>query len=193
MKKLAIVAAAAMLAAPAAFAAGPTGMLAGYFTNSELDVGPSDDGTGFGLRGWAMVSGPVFVHAEYQTTELDDSKIDLESVRLGGGYYAEMSKETGLYGKVEWLDLGSDLDQSGFGAHAGIVHHLMPNVHIGASLGYLSTDDTDGLEWSLGGGYGFTKELGVFVDYRSYAGSVDGGGDADITDLRAGVTYMFGG
>ena len=195
MKSLRLISIAAMLAvAPAAFAGDmPKGSVAGYLTMSEVDFGGggSDDGMGFGIRGWASVNGPWFVHGEYQTTDTDDFDITLQSLRLGGGYAGEVNSTTMWLVKGEYIDFGSDLDQAGFGVHGGMMLHPSPQLGLYGTVGYLTTDDTDGLELDLGVSFAFTKEFAGVFDYRTYMASVDPSGDIDLTDLRVGVAYMF--
>jgi len=197
MKCLSMLVLVAALAAPAAFAADmPAGSVAGYITMTDLDLGAGgqDDGMGFGVRGWASVNGPWFVHGEYQTTTLDDSNFDVDQLRIGGGLVGEMQEGTMWLAKGEYISISSDAfadDQTGFGAHGGIMFAASPQFHLFGTLGYLSTSDTDGLEFNLGGSFSFTRELAAFLDYRSYMGSVDPSGDLDLTDMHFGVAYMF--
>ena len=192
MKSLSMLVLAAALAAPAAFAAEmPKGSIAGYITMTEVDAGGSDDGMGFGVRGWGSVNGPFFIHGEYQTTTLDDTDIDVSQLRLGGGLVGQLGPNSMWIGKGEYITTGSDLDQSGFGIHGGVMLTATPQLHFMGTLGYLVTDDTDGLEFNVGGSFAFTREFSAVVDYRSYMGSVDPTGDFDLTDMRFGVAYMF--
>jgi len=191
-KQLCMIGLAAVLATPVAFAGSmPSGSVAGYLTMSEIDSGGSDDGMGFGIRGWASVNGPWFVHGEYQTTDTDDFDITLQSLRLGGGIVGEMGPGSMWLLKGEYIDFGSDLDQAGFGVHGGVLFEASPSVGLFATLGYLTTDDTDGLEFDIGGKFSFSKDWALVVDYRSYMGSVDPSGDIDLTDLRVGAAYSF--
>lgn len=192
MKKLHLMGLAAALAAPAAFAGDmPAGQFAGYVTMTSLEIEDTgvidgdDDGTGFGLRGWASVNGPVFVHGEYQTTTLDDSDLKVNQLRLGGGYAMDM-----WIVKAEYVDFGSDLDQAGFGVHAGL-HTMSDQVGFHGTVGYLTTDDTDGVELNAGVSFAFNPQFSGVVDYRTYLGSIDPTGDLTLSDLRVGVAYSF--
>jgi len=182
------------LGATAASAADPSGQVAVFGTMSEAEIssGPSsvsDDGNGFGIKGWFAPVGGFFLHAEYQVTALDNA--DLESLRAGGGYYYALTKELGLYGYGEYIDFGSDFDENGFGVHGGAHYQIMPQLGIDGTLGYLMLDDTDGLEASVEAQFNFTKMLGVFAGFRTYMGSGDGF-DLDVTDIRAGGVLTFG-
>lgn len=197
MKRLCIMGLVAMLSAPAAFAGDhPAGSIAGYLTNSSLDIEGfgDDDGTGFGLRGWASISGPWFVHGEYQTTSLDNFNADLESLRIGGGLTGELGGNAMWLAKAELVDFGSDTDEDGIGIHGGAMLSATPAFGLYGTLGYLSLNDTDGLELNVGAKLSFTKELAGVVDYRTYMGEADFGGasvDFEVTDLRLGLAYSF--
>lgn len=192
MKKLCMIGAAALLAsAPAAFAGMPMGQVTGYITSEKIDLGGGNDdsATGFGFRGWASVNGPWFVHGEYQAVGFDGG--DINQLRLGGGFAGEMSKGTMWLVKAEYIDTGSDLDQAGFGVHGGLMFNASDAVGLFGTLGYITTDDTDGLEIDVGGKFAFTKEWGGVIDFRDYFGSVDPNGDFKLSDLRFGVSYSF--
>ncbi|MGH8481723.1 MAG: hypothetical protein ACRES8_04610 [Nevskiaceae bacterium] len=190
-KKFHVAGLAALLAAPMAFAADmPAGSIAGYLTN--LDVGGAD-GTGIGIRGWATVADPWFVHGEFQTVTVEAGpfEADLTEIRLGGGFTGKLNPTAMWLAKAEYIDLGGDFDQSGFGLHGGVMLQATPQFGFGATLGYLTTDDTDGLELNFGGKFAFTKEWAGVLDYRTYMGEADGGGDFDVDEIRLGAAYMF--
>lgn len=191
MKKLHLMSLAALLAAPVAFAGDmPAGQFAGYVTMTSVEVEGTpfdfdDDGNGFGLRGWANVAPNFFVHGEYQTAGLDDTNIDVDQLRLGGGYAMDM-----WLVKAEYIDFGSDLDQAGFGVHGGL-HTKSDQLGFYGTVGYLTTDDTDGFELNAGVSFDFTPQFAGLVDYRTYLGSIDPDGDLTLSDLRVGVAYNF--
>lgn len=183
---------AALLAAPAAMAADmPKGQIGGHLTMTSVEVENTgffdfdDDGDGFGIRGWGMVQGPFFVHGEYQTATLDDTDLDVDQFRFGGGYAMDV-----WILKVEYIDTGSDLDQSGFGFHGGL-HTMSGNFGFFGTVGYLSTDDSDGIELNVGGSIAFNRDWSGVLDYRTYLGSLDPDGDLTLSDLRIGVAYNF--
>jgi len=200
VKKLCMVGmVAAMAAAPAAFAGSmPAGAVAGYVTMSEIDVEAfgKDDGNGFGLKGWASLNGPWFVHGEYQTTSLDDLGGDLESLRLGGGFTGDMGSGMMWMAKAEYVDFGSDADESGFGVHGGLMFGVGQPLSGFATIGYLMLGgddvDVDGIEFDVGAKYSFTKEWAGFADYRAFMGGTDPDvGDFEVTDIRIGAAYSF--
>ena len=198
MNKLYGLALAALLGTPAAFAGDmPSGAIEGYLVSAALDRGGGNDanGTGFGVKGWAAIAKPWFVHGEYQTVSLDfpgpGGKADLESLRIGGGMVGEINPTMMWLGKAEYIDFGSDADQAGFGLHGGVIFNMNATFSMLGTLGYITTDDTDGLELNVGGKMNFTREFAGVADLRNYMGSVDPNGDFDVFEVRVGVAYMF--
>jgi hypothetical protein len=197
MKKLHLMGLAALFAAPMAFAGDmPAGQFAGFVTMTSAEVDGTggappagfdfdDDGTGFGLRGWGTVAPNLFVHGEYQTVGLDDTDLDVNQLRLGGGYAMDV-----WLVKAEYIDFGSDLDQAGFGVHGGL-HTMSDQVGFFGTVGYLTTDDSDGIELNAGVSFAFNPQFSGVVDYRTYLGSLDPDGDLTLSDLRVGVAYNF--
>jgi hypothetical protein len=186
---------AAMSAAPAAYAESmPAGSFGAYY--SMVDTG-FDDGDGFGIRGWASLNGPWFVHGEYAMLSLDDSGADVDEMRVGGGFAGEIQRGTMWLAKAEYIDLGGDADSSGFGVHGGLMFMASDAFGLYGTVGYLSMSsdsaagDDDGLEFNVGGKMAFTKEWAGVVDYRSYMGENDAGGDADLDEIRLGASYSF--
>jgi len=185
-----------LLAGPAT--AAETGAIAGFLSKVEVDdeVLGKDDGTGFGARGWFGFGGP-FAHFEYQTVTLDDSDIDVNELRLGGGLSGEINRQFEVFGKAEYLDFGSDLELDGFGVHGGVKLAASPQVQIMASVGYLmlsgDADDATGLEFDLNALFKFTRQFGGFFGYRSWMGSLDDSNtDLDVSDLRVGGVFFLG-
>lgn len=183
---------AALLASPMAFAGDmPAGQLMGHVTMTSVEIDGTgvadfdDDGTGFGIRGWGTVAPNWFVHGEYQTVTTDDFDVDVDQLRIGGGYAMDI-----WIVKAEYIDFGSDLDQAGFGVHGGM-HTMAQNVGFFGTVGYLTTDDTDGFELNAGVTFNFTRDFAGVLDYRTYLGSIDPDGDLTLSDLRVGVAYNF--
>jgi hypothetical protein len=194
VKKTSLGACGAVLLLPVmASAAAPTGQIAVYLANPIIDYGStySNSGTGFGVRGWGMPSRNWSLHGEYQSTETEDDKVTVQSLRLGTGFVGGMGGETMWLVKAEYVDFGSDLEQSGFGAHGGIILASDSALSYSGTLGYLSTDDTDGLEINVGAHYAFNPQWGGVLDYRNYMGSVDPSGDFELSEFRLGGTFTF--
>jgi hypothetical protein len=194
MKKPSLGACAAFLLLPVmASAAAPAGQIAVYLANPIIDYGNtySNSGTGFGVRGWGMLNPSWFLHGEYQSTEAEDADVTVQSLRLGSGFVGSMGGETLWLVKGEYVDFGSDLEQSGFGVHGGIMLESESALSYAGTLGYLSTDDTDGLEVNVGAHYAFNPQWGAVLDYRNYMGSVDPSGDFDLSEFRLGGTFTF--
>lgn len=216
-----------LMAPMAAMAAAmePMGSVAVYATKTsvEVPVGDYDEkGTGFGVKGWVAFGIP-FAHFEYQSTSGlgDDNsffpgKLKVKQLRLGGGAALPVSEEVLLLGKLEYVkmdfdnNVNADLNEKGFGVHAGVMYMPVPALHFGATVGYLklaggdpngnSLGDMKGLEYNLGAGYNFTKQWGAFVDYRKFDGKFDktavGPGQSnkwDVSDIRVGGTFNWGG
>jgi hypothetical protein len=194
MKNAYLAGLAALLATPLAFAGDmPKGQFGGHVTLSSAEVEDTpggfadfdDDGTGFGIKGWGMVNENVFLHGEYQTVTTDDFDIDIDQIRLGGGY----ASGNWIF-KGEYIDTGSDLDQAGFGVHGGL-HTGSGNVGFFGTVGYLMLDDVDGLELDVGGSFGINRDWSIVADYRIFMGSLDPDGDLTLGDLRIGAAYNF--
>lgn len=192
MKRLCMMGLVAMLSAPAAFAGDmPAGSIAGYLTS--VDVG-GPDGTGLGIRGWASVNGPWFVHGEFEMVTVEEGPFedDLTELRVGGGLTGALNPTAMWLAKAEYISLDSDfIDEAGFGIHGGAILNATPALGLMGTLGFLTTDNTDGLELNIGGKLAFTKEWSGVLDYRTYMGDADGGGDFDVDEIRIGAAFTF--
>lgn len=185
-----------MVAGPAS--AAETGAIAGFVSKVDLDnkVGRKDDGTGFGVRGWFGFGGP-FAHFEYQAVTLDASNRDVNELRVGGGVSGGINRQVQLFGKAEYVDLGSDIELDGFGVHGGVEFIVSPQVRLAASVGYLMlsgrVDDADGIELDLNALFKFNRRVGGFVGYRNWMGTYDKAGtDIEVGDLRVGAVLFLG-
>lgn len=218
-----LVGAALMVSSVSAIAASsmdqPMGAVDVYATNEKLNVpgaGPTgfdQSKLGYGLKGWVAFGMP-FVHFEYQAASPKDdataTEAKIKQLRLGGGVTAPIADGVLALGKLEYakIDLGftgCSCDLKGPGIHAGAVFMPQPMLHFIATVGYLkltgdSTSgpgDVKGLEYNIGGGFNFTKELGVFVDYRMFNGKADPNNlspdTVKVSDIRFGGTVNFGG
>lgn len=175
------------------------GAIGAYVVKTSVDSGGIKDGTGFGVNGWYGFGGP-FVHGEYQSVSLNtdtDTDVDVNSLRLGGGFGMDLTRQAFLFGKIEYVDLGSDFNISGFGIHGGLRFEATPQVAFRGSIGTLQMKDddidesVDGLEISVDASFKFTRDFGGFLGYRTWSGSSDLY-DLDINDLRAGIFLALG-
>jgi hypothetical protein len=194
VRKLSFGACAAVLLLPVmASAATPAGQVAVYLSNPIIDYGNtySNSGTGAGVRGWGMLNPNWSLHGEYQATAMEDDEVTVESLRLGTGFVGAMGGETMWLVKGEYVDFGSDLEQSGVGVHGGILLKTDSALSYSGTLGYLLTDDTDGPEVNVGAHYAFNPQWGSALDYRNYLGSADPSGDFGLSEFRLGGTFSF--
>ncbi|NGY04777.1 porin [Solimonas terrae] len=198
--------AAALLVGPClAFAATP-GYLDGYYTaDSKLKVhvpgaGSGDDsGDGYGLRVAAPIGDTLFVAAEYQTANLDDSDTDIDQIRAGLGFM--MGEQLRFGGLAEYVHLkldaggGDSSTPDGYGLHGRIEFAPLPAATLYGQLGYVRVSDhgsADGLEWQVGAAYNFTPMFGAFADYRSTDLKDSDNVDIKLDDVRLGLRWNFG-
>lgn len=173
-----------------------------YYADSTVEVtvpgfGSFDeDGDGFGVRGAFAISELAAVTAEYQAVTFDDSDLDLDQLRAGL-LIALSAFDTPLswYAAAEYIRLeaddGFDSDSdSGFGLHVGGRFEVVPGLGLGARVGYVDIDDSDGIEWLVEAVLAATPTLAVFADYR-LTSVEDDDVETDLDDLRLGVRLRF--
>jgi hypothetical protein len=161
-------------------------MVAGHLTMLDADF---DDGTGFGVRGkFSLGEGGGFLHGEYSMVglELGGADVDVNELRLGGGMTGKLQQNAHWIGKIEYIDLGSDIDADGFGVHGGAAFEASPGFELFGTLGFVKFDDDDGLEFNVGGKYKFAPEFAGIVDYRTFSGDL-----FDVTEIRFALAYLF--
>ena len=198
----------AVLAAPLAVpvvAHAEQGHVDAYYipsTTLDIDGVGDDDGDGFGVKGFVPL-GPgqsFFLSGEYQSSKFDDFDIDVDQLRLGGGWQTPLATGSlGVYGEYVSIDLdGSKAD--GGGVHGRLSFPIAPAVNIYGQVGYLwltddDSNDIDGAEFLIGASVDFTPSIGAFLDFRQSNLKLDSGfgGDQDFTlqDVRVGVRVLF--
>lgn len=216
MRTLAILGATLALAAPfGAFAAEHQSHIDAYYIpQSDLKIEPNtvlpldydDDGDGYGFKAQFMLTPTFFIHGEYQAIDYDEDddtgllKDDLNTYRIGGGFFVEPTEPVFIKAEYIGVDLGDtddgdeniDEDYNGYGIHAGALGHIGEALSLTASIGYINLDGTSGYEYLVGAGFQFTDMLGVFADYRGTQLELDEDeGDFDLADFRAGVRLVF--
>lgn len=204
-KHISLVAAAVLSWTPAAFAdERGLGTADIFYSNLAYSLDPPDEdirGDGGGARIWVGPSAGLFT-IEYQYAEPDD-EIDgvsydyqVSDVRTGLGWRVVHARLGSAWVRGEWLridiDAGDDEgdDQNGCGIHTGGEIFAGP-VGFHGEVGYLNTEDTDGLEWRVGVSYQ-PSLLGIFAEFRRTDLDVDDT-DVDVTldDIRAGLRIAF--
>jgi opacity protein-like surface antigen len=199
MKRELIAAIAACGVAAPAMAAPGNNYVDGYFLLSEIDTGRNDDdGTGVGVKGAGQVAEQVFLTGEFQTLEYDDSDTDLDQFRFGAGLGPGMgSNGQGVYGRIEYVSFELDppgpgkLDDDGIVGTVGYMLPVSPQLRLHGEVGYVYLDDIDGPELLGGVSYRVAQNLSLIADYRLSFLETDGGGDADLSDLRLGARFNF--
>lgn len=154
----------------------------------------SDDGSGFGARLLAPLSGTsAAISGEYQSVGYDDSGIDFDQFRVGLGIIGE--SRSGVF--VEFVS--ADLDGSkadGLAVQARLEGGGGGGASFYGQLGYAKLDDDaenlSGLEFTIGIALPINDQTGAFLDYRrSQLEGHDSGVEFEFTDLRAGIRINF--
>lgn len=174
-----------------------------YYVDSTVEVtlpgfGSFDeDGDGFGARGAFAISEFAAVTAEYQAVSYDDVDLDFDQFRVGLAVsLTGTDVPLSWYGAAEYIrteaDDGIDSESnSGFGVHVGGDFELVPGLALGARVGYVDIDESDGIEWLVKAVFTVTPAFGVFADYRLTSVEDDDDVQTDIDDLRLGVRLRF--
>lgn len=181
---------------PAAFAASMGSVDAFYIPKADFEIaGDSDDGDGFGVRGMFNVAPQLALTGEYRTISTDDFNVDYDQFRIGGMYLIQGQSGIGVEYLNGTIDLGTDVDLTGFMLNGRLAGDVSPQLNLYAQLGYLvngeleaggDTEDVDGLEFTLGGVFNVNKQFGVLVDLRRSDLDVD---DTEVlfTDIAIGA------
>lgn len=191
-----------------------------YIALAEVEFGDEfeyEEGDGYGAKGRFMILDNLFLSGEYQNSEYDPFdfddgspfrdatriEIEIETYRGGLGFYFGdtpffvMGEYIGYEVEVSTTGderdeerLGDDIDETGFGAHAGFDGVFGENFGLHAQAGYVDFGDAgDGLELLGGLSFSFTPGIGVFADYRYTA--LDEDIETDIADARVGLRISF--
>lgn len=195
MKRQLIAAAAAFAFAAPALAASGDNFIDGFYVPwIEADSGSfDDDGDGFGIKGAFRIADPIYLTGEFQRTELDDSNLDIDELRLGAAYgEGAGARGVGLYGRLQYVDLDLDVDDDdGFAGHVGYALAVSPQWRLFGEAGYVLLSDIDGPELLAGTTYQFAPNIAGFADFRVGYFDVDGGSDLDLSQFRIGARFTF--
>lgn len=205
MKLRSICTAAALVFALPATAAPGHNFLDGYYVSGTLEtpaVAPFDDevdGDGGGVKGAIELLPDLFLTGEYQSLEYDESigsNTKLNQFRVGAGFGPGVGNGGGLYGRVEYVSIDDDDDedddeQSGIGGQIGFALPLSELLRLHAEVGYLSLDDLEGPEFIGGVTLRFSRNVGLFVDYRLSELEFDNGDEVNLEDIRVGARFFF--
>lgn len=168
----------------------------GEVMSSEIE---DADGEGLALGISALFAPNLFVIGDFETIDYDDD-FDLQSISAGVGGRMPLQMQgpspVELYGAVtfEHLEIevgGDDEDDQGLGVRGGIRGKVSPNTELFAEARITEYDDADGQFLRFGGLIGVAPNLGVLLAYQTGEYDVDGAGEADRDDLRAGLRYSF--
>ena len=174
------------------------GWIRGFLTpHAEVDVDAglggsgSDDGDGFGFAAELPIAQKAVLTAELSQVEYDDSSLEADNLRLGGGLVGPSG--SGVFLEYTQLELdGSEFDgpsiharlggavRDGFGAYGRIGYHFLSG----------EGDDLEGPEFAGGLEFVGSSGLGLFGEYRLTRLDTDNA-DSDFDELRVGVTLRF--
>jgi hypothetical protein len=181
-----------------------------YIPSADLEFGDDDDfkidGDGFGAKG--RVNIPfigLFGVGEWQQVDYDDDDDDDDGIdqwRVGGGIGFALTPLVTLYGQAEYITFEPEGDDTGAedegqGFHGGLRLDVIPNLMLGARLGYVRFDDGDGSEYLFEAAYEFLElagdiGLGAFADYRvTRIEDEDTGFEIELADVRVGARVTF--
>lgn len=189
-------AAAAFLLASGPAAADPQGYLDVFYVPSakveERNPGfglRTDDGEGFGVKGWSPMSRNMVFTGEYQSVSYDRGTPDNTQYRIGAGFIGD--RGGGML--VEYISAQDYIEADGIG-----VHLRMGGPNLYAQVGYVSLNDnfeeSHGLELASGLSFTNHRGTGIFVDIRhTQLKGQETKVEIETTDVRAGVRIGFGG
>ena len=137
----------------------------GGYVATNTDAGDAD---GWGVRGSVAVHPNFHLFADYANQKIDNTSVDFDQWRVGGGYNRGISDRTDFVGTVayEKFDAGV-VDLDGYSVEAGVRSALMPNLEGYAMAGYEDGDNYDGDFYGrLGATAKFNANWGVSADVK---------------------------
>ncbi|HEY9143131.1 MAG TPA: diffusible signal factor-reguated Ax21 family protein [Arenimonas sp.] len=142
------------------------------------------DADGFGLRGSLEFGDSNFYgFGGFNTVEIDNSNIDVDSFDIGLGYAHSLSDNVDLLSEISYLnsDVSGFGDLDGYRASVGVRGSFSPNFEGMIKANYTDGDNFDGdFTATVGAQYKFTQTWGVVGEIE--AGD---GGETYLVGLRA--------
>ena len=156
---------------------------AGY-VSSEIDAGGVDiDGNGLSIRGSWELQNNFQIVGSYTAQDYDGG-IDVSVFQIGGGWHKPLSEKMDLITSLTWIATEvNNIDDNGLGIEIGLRGMAAPKVELEAALQYADVGNAD-TAFRIDGRYHFTP------NFAAGAGATF---DDDVTTLRIGVRYTFGG
>lgn len=145
------------------------------------------DGDGFGIAGSFALTDQWHLFAGYSTAGLDFD-VDLDQLRLGGGFHTGLTNNVDLVAELAYVRLDAStsfgsVDDDGFGLSVGVRGMSADRLELAAFVDYLELDDS-GDDTSLRGEawYNFTETFAL--------GFTASAGD-DVTQYGIGGRVFF--
>ena len=139
----------------------------GGYAASKIS-GPDADGWAIGGSG--AIAPNFHVFGNYNSQKIDNTSVDFDQWRVGGGYNRSISDRTDFVGQLayEKLDAGAGIKAEGYSAEAGVRSMMTPNIEGYAMLGYQDGDDFDGDAYGrLGAAVKFNQNWGATAEVGS--------------------------
>lgn len=198
MKKILFAVALATITSPvlAEFPVGKVGVSVSPRSTFELDGIPDGDGNAVGAYA-EFGSSSLFAYGDILRTKVDvlGVDIDIDETRAGVGARTDIDRAT-LDVRVERYDIeldivGTDASDDGIGVLFGGALKLTPEVSVFARYGFLSLDELDGDEMTLGLSGKLSDSAELYGAWRAITLEDSANDEAEITDLRLGVNLLF--
>ncbi|MEQ1440397.1 outer membrane beta-barrel protein [Fontimonas sp. SYSU GA230001] len=155
-----------------------------------------ENGDGYGVKGVFTVAEGVFLAGEYQKSTYDDTDNELEWIRGGIGFAFASDPMMSWFGLAEAIRLNADNasgsdSESGYGLHVGARFDFSRVFSLGARVGYVDLDESNGVEWLVDAAFALSPGLSLFADYRLSSLEDDANNEIDLDDLRLGLRLLF--
>jgi hypothetical protein len=137
-----------------------------YFDGEVVDG--AADADGFGISGQALINPNFYVLASYSTLGVDNSSVDIETIRAGLGYRHALAPATDLNAEVLFLNVDADFDDdSGFELGLGLRHSFTEVFEGKVGVRHQDVFDGDDTFFEVGALAHLTPQLSAGIDYIS--------------------------